>query len=45
MAKYVFPFILIALQVCAAFVYLLSGEIKMAVYWAAAAVLNICVTI
>ena len=44
MSKYIFPCLLIALDVGAALMYLLNGEPKMAVYWVAAAVLNCCVT-
>lgn len=44
MSKYIFPITLIILDVCAAVVYLYGGDIKKAVYWIAAAVLNICVT-
>lgn len=44
MSKYIFPIALIVLDVCAAGVYLACGDIKKAIYWLAAAVLNICVT-
>lgn len=44
MNKYIFPVILIILDVCAAGVYLFNGDIKKSIYWIAAAVLNICVT-
>ncbi len=44
MSKYIFPCMLIALDVGAAVAYLFNGEAKMAVYWLAAAVLNACVT-
>lgn len=44
MNKYIFPLLLIALDVGAAAVYLFDGDIKKAVYWIAAAVLNVCVT-
>ena len=44
MTKYIFPVSLIVLDVCAAAVYLLGGDIKKTIYWIAAAVLNICVT-
>lgn len=40
----IFPFTLIVLDVGAAIVYLLNKDYKKAVYWFAAAVLNICVT-
>ena len=42
--KYFFPIILIVLDLGAAIVYALNKEYKMAVYWLAAAVLNITVT-
>lgn len=42
--KYIFPLILIALDVGAAIVYAAGKDYKKAVYWIAAAVLNICVT-
>ncbi len=42
--KYIFPVTLISLDLCAAIVYALSGDFKMALYWVAAAVLNCCVT-
>lgn len=44
MNKYIFPIILIVLDVGAAMVYALAKDYKMAVYWIAAAILNICVT-
>ena len=44
MNKYIFPCLLIALDAGAAAVYLFDGDIKKAVYWVAAAVLNVCVT-
>lgn len=44
MNKYIFPLLLIALDVGAAGVYLFDGDFKKAVYWIAAAVLNVCVT-
>lgn len=43
MARYIFPIILIILDIGAAAVYALSREVRMAVYWLTAAVLNICV--
>lgn len=43
-SKYIFPVLLIILDVGAAIVYLLNKEYKMAVYWIAAAVLNVTVT-
>ncbi len=42
--KYLFPIALIILDLGAAVVYALNKEYKMAVYWLAAAVLNITVT-
>lgn len=44
MTKYIFPVSLIILDVCAAIVYMCGGDIKKAIYWIAAAVLNVCVT-
>jgi hypothetical protein len=44
MSKYIFPVTLIALDVGAALIYALNKDYKMAVYWIAAAVLNVCVT-
>ena len=42
--KYIFPLLLIALDVGASIVYGVGKDFKMATYWIAAAVLNICVT-
>lgn len=42
--EYIFPLLLIILDVGAAGLYAFDGDIKKAVYWIAAAVLNICVT-
>lgn len=42
--KYIFPLLLIVLDIGAAIVYAINKEFKMATYWVAAAVLNICVT-
>lgn len=42
--EYIFPLLLIALDVGAAVMYLAHGDIKKAIYWIAAAVLNVCVT-
>lgn len=42
--KYIFPLLLIALDVGAAIVYGVGKDFKMVTYWIAAAVLNICVT-
>ncbi len=44
MNKYIFPVILITLDIGAALVYAFNNDFKMAIYWIAAAVLNICVT-
>lgn len=44
MNKYIFPIVLIILDFGAAIVYAAGKDYKMAVYWIAAAVLNICVT-
>ncbi len=44
MIKFLFPSILIALDVAAGLVYGFQGDFKMLTYWFAAAVLNICVT-
>lgn len=43
-AECFFPLLLIALDVGAASVYFFSGDYKKAIYWIAAAVLNVCVT-
>ena len=40
----VFPIILIVLDILAAVVYAFGGDVRMAVYWIAAAVLTVCVT-
>lgn len=40
-----FPVILIVLDVCASVVYMCSGDVRRAVYWLAAGVLTLCVTI
>lgn len=39
-----FPTILIILDICAAIVYVSSGDYRKAVYWLAAAILTITVT-
>ncbi len=44
MNKYIFPITLILLDLGAAVMCALGGDIKKAIYWIAAAVLNICVT-
>ena len=43
--QYLFPIILILLDICAAIVYFALKDIKHGVYWLAAATLTICVTI
>ncbi|MBO5019054.1 MAG: hypothetical protein J6D52_00160 [Clostridia bacterium] len=43
-SKFLFPIALIILDLGAAIVYALNKDYKMAVYWLAAAVLNITVT-
>lgn len=42
--EYIFPLILIALDIGAVIVYAAAGDYKKLVYWLAAAVLNIAVT-
>ena len=42
--EYVFPTILIALDICAAIPYAVRAEWRMTVYWLAAATLTACVT-
>ena len=44
MRSYIFPVMLIVLDLGAAIVYGISGDVHKAVYWIAAAVLNITVT-
>ena len=44
MTKYIFPITLIILDVGAALMYALGKDFKMAIYWIAAAILNVCVT-
>ena len=44
MSMMIFPCVLITLDIGAAIVYLINRDYKKAVYWLAAAVLNICVT-
>ena len=41
---YIFPLVLITLDLCAGVVYLANGDVRKFVYWIAAAVLNIAVT-
>jgi hypothetical protein len=41
----IFPILLIILDLCAGVVYLCGGDIRRAIYWAAAAVLTITVTV
>ena len=42
--EYIFPTVLIALDVCAAVPYAVRGNLRMMVYWLAAATLTACVT-
>lgn len=42
--QYIFPLVLIALDVGASAMYLCAGDWKKAIYWIAAAVLNWAVT-
>ena len=44
MSKYILPITLIIIDLGAALVYALNKDFKMAIYWIAAAVLNVCVT-
>jgi hypothetical protein len=44
MSMYIFPAVLIALDVGAAVMCFIGKDYKKGVYWLAAAVLNICVT-
>ena len=44
MSKYIFPSVLMLLDILAAIVYACHADYKMALYWIAAAVLNCCVT-
>lgn len=44
MSMYIFPAVLIALDVGAAVMCFVGKDYKKGVYWLAAAVLNICVT-
>lgn len=43
MSRYVFPAIMIVLDVCAAAVYAFHRDARMVIYWIAAAVLNAAV--
>ena len=43
-AEFIFPIILIILDVCASCFYLMGNNLKMSIYWLAAAVLNAAVT-
>ena len=45
MSMYIFPAVLIALDVGAAVMCFIGKDYKKGVYWLAAAVLNICVTL
>ncbi len=42
--EYIFPLMLIALDVGAAIIYGAGGDLRKVVYWLAAAVLNVTVT-
>lgn len=42
--KYLFPCTLMLLDLGAAVLYAVDGDLKKAVYWIAAAILNYCVT-
>ena len=42
--QYIFPTIMIALDMCAAAVYTVNGDYRKLIYWVAAAVLNAAVT-
>lgn len=44
MSKYIFPSVLIVLDLGAAIIYGINGDIKKLIYWIAAAVLNAVVT-
>lgn len=44
MSRYVFPVIMIVLDMCAAAVYAFHRDARMVIYWIAAAVLNAAVT-
>ena len=44
MSRYVFPVIMIVLDVCAAAVYAWHKDARMVIYWIAAAVINAAVT-
>lgn len=44
MSVYIFPAVLILLDVGAAIMCFVHGDAKKGVYWLAAAVLNVCVT-
>ena len=43
-SEYVFPTALIALDVCASILYAVRGNLRMVIYWLAAATLTACVT-
>lgn len=44
MNKYIFPIILISIDIGAAVVYGIDGDLRKTIYWIAAAVLNAAVT-
>lgn len=43
-AQYIFPIVMIVLDLCAGAVYAVQGDYKKLIYWLAAAVLNAAVT-
>ncbi len=45
MSTLVFPLVMICLDVCAAVVYAFDKDIRHTVYWLAAAILTVCVTV
>lgn len=45
MSGKIFPTVLILLQLCASAVHGFNGDVRMAVYWFAAAVVNMAVTL
>ena len=44
MKPYIFPLVLIALDFGASLMYAFDGDVRKAIYWLAAAVLNVTVT-
>lgn len=43
-AQYIFPIVMVVLDLCAGAVYAVQGDYKKLIYWLAAAVLNAAVT-